>query len=125
MWAKRQQLVKVSVSTSKSLSAITFRQLPGSKALKWDRTNPCEFSPTVWNEPALTLTVVFFLPDGVHFGLSLTPRGDQSRNPVCPISVLELRDQEMNTGSLSCNDHRKSLLHGPSFSPTPVREGRL
>ena len=87
MWAKRQQLVKVSISTSKSLLAITFRQLPGSKALKWDRINPCEFSPTVWNEPALTLTI-FFLPDGVHFGLTLTPRGDQSRNPVCLISVL-------------------------------------
>ena len=87
MWAKRQQLVKVSMSTSISLSAITFRQLPGSKALKWDRANPCEIIPTVWNEPSLTLTVDFLLPDGVRFGLTLTPRGDQSRDP-CAISVL-------------------------------------
>lgn len=80
------------------LSAISFRQLHGSKALKWDRANPWEFSPTLWNEPPLTLTVVFPL-HGVHFGLSLTPAGDQSRDPVCPISVLQPIDQEVNTVS--------------------------
>lgn len=125
MWAKRQQLVKVSISTSKSLSAITFRQLPGSKTLKWDRASPCEFSPTVWNEPPWHWQLFSFLLMEFILVLLWLPEEINPETQGAP-SVCYSSESRNEHCFISCNDHGSPFFTAlPSLPPQWESKGQL